>query len=144
METTWIVLANDCRLRVFEIRGSGGILHEIVDFLSPEGRMCVEKDFGTIRNNSFTRSHSKCAGNNKADSCNALARQGDLFSKQISSYIERARQNGRFEKMRIIGSGGFLKLLHENMPEKVKCLIEKEFVDDSISFEQPFFEKYLK
>lgn len=144
MEATWVVLANDCRLRVFEIQGSVGILHEIVDFLSPKGKADIKKAFETIQPDSFTCSDSASADNNEADVWNALAHQGDLFSKQISSYIERARKNRCFAKMRIVGSRGFLKLLREYMTEDAKCLIEKEFVDDAINFEQPILEKYFK
>lgn len=144
METTWIVLANDCRLRVFEIQGSEGTLHEIVDFLSPKGKMDIKKSYETIQPDSFTHSHSTCADDNEADVCNGLAQQASLFSKQISSYIERARQNECFGKMRIVGSRGFLKLLREDMTDKAKCLVEKEFINDAISFEQPILEKYFK
>ena len=145
METTWIVLASDCRLRVFEFQGNEKISYEIVDFLSPKGKMYIRKSHEGIQHDSLTRNHSTCADdNNEADQCNGLAQQGNLFSKQISSYIERARQNGCFEKMKIIGSEKFLKLLRQDMSEKAKCLVEKEFIDDAMGFEQPILEKYFK
>src|ERR1700712_4985301 len=117
MEATWVVLANDCRLRVFKIQGSDGIFHEIVDFLSPKGKIDIKKNFETVQPDLFKRSHSACADSNEADVGNALTHQGNLFSKQISGYIERARINRCFTKMRIVGSRGFLKLLREDMTE---------------------------
>lgn len=144
METTWIVLANDRRLRVFELPSSNGILHEVVDFLSPKGKKYIQKDFEPIQPSSFTHGQSTNADNYQVDVEHELVHQEDLFSKQISSFIERGRLSGCFEKMRIIGSRGFLNLLRENMTEKAKCIIEKEFIDDAINFEPPILEKYIK
>jgi hypothetical protein len=106
--------------------------------------MDVKKNFEPDHPELLTPSHSTSADNNGSDVCNALIQQQNYFSKQISNFIERARQNGCFAKMRVVGSGGFLKILREDMTEKAKCLIEKEFIDDTISFEKPMLEKYLK
>ena len=143
METTWIVVANDSRLRVFEIRGDGGILHEVVDFLSPKGKMLAKKAFHADQHPPLASNHFTCSGMNEADLSKALF-PGDVFSKQISSYIERARCSRRFAKLRIIGCAVFLELLRTNMTEATKRIIEKELVRDTISFENPMLEKYLE
>ena len=44
METTWIVVAYDSRLSVFEIRGYCEFLHQVVDFLSQNRKILSEKD----------------------------------------------------------------------------------------------------
>ena len=144
METTWIVLADDSRLRVFEIQGSKGILYEVVDFLSSEGKGEIRKNFEIIQFDLFTHDQSTRADKNECDFQNVLIQQRKLFSKQISGYIERSRQKRCFAKIRIIGSKGFLKLLRDDMSESAKCLVEKEFIDDSINFEHPVSEKYFK
>lgn len=143
METTWIVVANDSQLRVFEIRGDGGILHDVVDFLSPKGKMLAEKAFEANQLPPLASNHLTCSGIDEADLSKAPL-QGDVFSKQISSYIERARCSRRFAKLRIIGCAVFLELLRTNMTEATKHIIEKELVWDTLSFESPLLEKYLE
>lgn len=145
MEPMWIVLANESRLRVFELQADGRFLHEIVDFLSPKGRMRSEKVLGVARYDLLASNNSAGADADADEdrTSSTLVRQGDLFSRQVSGFIERARRTGRFAKLHIIGSGEFIELLRENMTEAAKRILEKELVKDVLNFERPVLEKYL-
>jgi protein required for attachment to host cells len=143
MEITWIIVADQTRLRVFEIAGGTVNLYEIVDFLSPEGRMRVQVPLENVQQGSFENGEPVSTGTDEASKSSARCGQSDLFSKQISSYVERARLGRRFTKLRIIAPLDFLGLLRKNMSEAVTQSIEDEVVHNLVNFEKTSIEKFL-
>lgn len=141
METTWLVVASKHRLRVFEVLVQIGVLSEVVDFVSPNGRLRISSSEPSVSSNGVDCEQFESTSNNDANV--SATRSDELFSMQISSYIDKARRARQFTKLRIVSSYDFLVLLHKNLSDIAKQSIEQEVVQNLINFESIDFEQLL-
>ena len=142
METIWVLVADQHRLRVFEILEKDGNFHEVVDFLSPKGRL-------STRSASESASEYAIGNTNlgRADgsaTTNFPSQDDELFCKQISSYLENARRGSRFTKLRIIAPLDFLILLRNNMGKRARQSVEGVVVHDLANVESINAEAFLR
>ena len=141
METIWILVADKHRLRVFEIEKTRNF-REVVDFLSPEGRMRMQIASENAYEAATAKIFPRSGDDNGAST--SLSQDDELFSKQISNYVENARRGRRFTKMRIVAPLDFLIILRKNMSKGTKRSIEGEVVHALENVESINFEDFLR
>lgn len=86
MEPTWIVLANESRLRVFELQVDG-LLHEIVDFLSPKGKMRSETVLAATHQSLLSGNNSASGDAIKDGTLSAPIRQGICSLSRLAASL---------------------------------------------------------
>ena len=142
MQTTWIVAADEHRVRIFEMEGKQDNFHEVEDFINPEARL-NERDFNTdARGRYFGKGQG--AGDTSDPRVTAAQHTTDLFSKSIGEYLDKARQEHRYDKLRLIAFPKFLGALRKHLSKEAQQLVEDEIPKDISNLEPRQIENYIK
>ncbi|WP_336598397.1 host attachment protein [Paraburkholderia bengalensis] len=99
--TTWVVVADGSRARIFETRGLKLDLQEIEDLVNvvPGGRTLSEKD-------------------------------REKFAKTVADYIEQGRLHQRYQRLRFAAEPKFLGMLRERLSEETRQMLFEELNED--------------
>ncbi len=99
--TTWVVVADGSRARIFETRGLKLDLQEIEDLVNvvPGGRTLSEKD-------------------------------REKFAKTVADYIEQGRLHQRYQRLRFVAEPKFLGMLRERLSEETRQMLFEEINED--------------
>lgn len=142
MQTTWIVTADEHRVRIFEVEGKQNHFHEVEDFINPEARFS-ERDFNTdAKGRYFCKGQG--AGDTSDPRVTAAQHTTDLFSKSIGAYLDKARLEHRYDKLRLIAFPKFLGALRKHLSKEAQQLVEDEISKDISNFEPRRIENYIK
>lgn len=124
MKSTWIIVADNCRARIFSTETSSSPLEEIEDMTHPEGRMHdreITQDLpGKIKNVGGIGGHAfeQPTDPKKHEAAN--------FAHRIAHYLTEAHNANRFSRLLIIAEPSLLGMLRNEMPEQVKRQISFE------------------
>ncbi|GGX93177.1 host attachment protein [Massilia dura] len=148
MKPTWIITANAGRARFYEESSLTEPLKEIEDLVSPGAKQNIS-DVVTDKAGPTAAAksgHNISSGNQApgiAHNANSGApnkqyqpavtpaeQEAEHFAKDISSYLVKAHQEGRFGQLVISASPQFLGVLRSNIDPHVKELIKTEFNKD--------------
>lgn len=162
MQTTWVIAADSNRARIFEMSPGGGKLLEIEDMFNPEGRQSLgeqvsdaEGNFaqgGPMRGEGSTGAGIAGAGLGGARGQGSTGepqetwREHDInmFSKQLVRYLDKARNEHRFDKLRVIAAPKFLGLIRQNMNKEVQKMVEEEIPKEITGLDTRNVEQYLQ
>jgi protein required for attachment to host cells len=99
--TTWVVVADGSRARIFETPGLKLDLREIEDLVNivPNGPALSEKD-------------------------------REKFAKTVADYVERGRLHQRYERLRLAVEPKFLGMLRERLSKETRQMIFDEINED--------------
>jgi protein required for attachment to host cells len=99
--TTWVVVADGSRARIFETPGLKLDLREIEDLVNivPNGPALSEKD-------------------------------REKFAKTVADYVEQGRLHQRYERLRLAVEPKFLGMLRERLSEATRQMIFDEINED--------------
>jgi protein required for attachment to host cells len=155
MQTTWVIAADSSRARIFEL-SSGDKLQEIEDMINPEGRQQdreVQTDadgrFGQGANGGSSASTpGPGARGNQANTAEPqqTIREHDveMFTKQVVRYIDHARTEHRFDKLRVIAAPKMLGLIRQNLSKESQKMVEEEIPKNIAGLEGHQVEQYLR
>lgn len=138
METTWIVVADSSRARVFE-QGDKH-LREIEDILNPHGRsgMLRKDDDGK-----FQDRNKRIPGHVAEAPTGPVAHENDLFARNIGHYLDQARTARRYGRLRLIVAPKFLGLMRGKLNKEVQKMVAQELPKDIAMFSLHQIEAYL-
>lgn len=142
MQTTWYIVADEHRARIFEAEGKDN-LHEIQDFVSPEGRM-DERDLTSDAEGRFAAKGYGAAGHTSEPNVSQTQHAQQLFAKEVSDYLDRARNDHRYDKLCVIAFSKFLGMLRDNMSKEAQQLVEDEIAKDISGLDEREIEAYIK
>jgi len=156
MRTTWVIAADSNRARVFELSDSGHKLREIEDMLNPEARQ-MEREQVTDAGGRFGQGGQGGEGGpgNLGPGARGQAHTSEpqqsvreheveMFSKQLGRYLDQARNEHRFDRLRVIAAPKFLGLIRQNMSKEVEKMVEEEIPKNISGFESREVEQYLR
>lgn len=128
METTWILVGDRSRVRIFE-EGPSRAVQEIADFVNPAGRASHRElttgAAGRVRSTGLgTRAHSESPGTT------ADTHEAERFSREIADHLERARNDHRYSRLWIVAAPKFLAMLRKSLSREVEKLVEEEIDKD--------------
>lgn len=149
METTWIIAANAGRARFFSEADPAKPLDELEDMVNAAARLRVaetEKETDRIGNTSAGKSSHNIGGTQgvgQAHNANAGAPnktyqpahtpeeiEAEQFARDISAYLLKAHQAGRFQHLVISATPQFLGLLRNFLDTHLKPLVKFEVNKD--------------
>lgn len=151
MQTTWIIAANAGRARFFAESDPAKPLAEIEDMVNSAVRLRVlETESDKIGPTAATNSGHNIGGtqgvgyahNGKVGAPNKAyqpahtpaEQEAEQFAKDISSYLLKASQEGRFQRLVISASPQFLGALRSFIDPHVKSMITFELNKDYTHF----------
>lgn len=124
MRTTWVLVADSTRARLFEAVTATGPLREIESLVHPASRL-HERDINT---DSPGRSFDSGGQGRHAmgQAVGAKEHEAETFVREISRRLERARENGELKQLIVIAAPGLLGLLRKHMTADTARLITLE------------------
>lgn len=113
--TTWVVVADGGRARIFETRGLKLDLREIEDLVNivPGGRALSEKD-------------------------------REKFAKTIADYLEQGRLHQQYQRLRFAVEPKFLGMLRARLSEGTRHLIFEEINEDLSALDAREIQAHLR
>jgi protein required for attachment to host cells len=137
--TTWIVTGDSSRARILQVTGRER-LEEIKDFINPKGRM-NDRELRTDAHYRFNghggvgkagSAPTGGPGNDREETSQADL-EAESFSRQIGRYLEKARNDHRFERLYLIAPPKFLGMLRKALGKEVEKLLREDF-DKNLSW----------
>jgi protein required for attachment to host cells len=142
MQTTWILSADASRARIFEVQPGEQHLVEIEDFVNPEGRM-QNRDVETHPGGQhFNPGTAQREGN--SDESKGVEHETEMFSKELGRYLDKARNDHRYERLYLIAPPKFLGVLRNSLDKEVQKLVTEELDKDLSWFSERDLERHLK
>jgi protein required for attachment to host cells len=113
--TTWVVVADGSRARIFETLGLKLDLREIEDLVNvvPGGQTLSEKD-------------------------------REKFARTVADYIEQGRLHQRYERLRLAVEPKFLGMLRERLSEQTRRMIFEEINEDLSALDAREIQAHLR
>lgn len=143
MQTTWIVAADSSRARIFEVQGAQDHLREIEDFANPAGR-ANDRELETDARGRYYGKGERAQGHTAEPSVDAVEHETDLFSKQVSAYLDQARVEHRYDKLCLIAFPKFLGLMRRNLSKEAQQMVEDEVPKDISMLDARDIEAYFR
>src|ERR1700741_2991835 len=101
MKTTWIIAADASRARILQVMDRDERLGEGEDFRNPEGR-AHDRDL-------ITDGHPRFSGEETKPTEHAT----ELFAKRVGAYLDKARNDHRYERLHVVAAPKFLGQLRK-------------------------------
>ncbi len=130
---TWILVADNCRARIFACPKAAGPISEIRTLASPEGRLHegdLVTDKGGRDRNPGAGAHGLSGGaDHKQDNA-------ERFAAQVCEELETARNSGSFKKLYVVAAPTFLGLLRKHRSSAMRQLVAGE-IDKNLATQDP-------
>jgi len=124
MHSTWIVVADAGRGRIFELQQKGH-LAEIEDFANPAERE-RNADLRTDGYGRFYGMGEREEGHTAEPPVTPKEHEAELFAGHIADYLDKARSRNKYSSLRLIAAPGFLGVLRKKLDDEVMKLVEQE------------------
>lgn len=122
MQTTWILVADRVRARLFASAADGRAFTEIEDFINPEGRkpeLAYAHDRPPRVMESVGGAHHAIEPHTSADQ-----KVADRFARELNDMLERGRVEHRYERLILAAPPHFLGTLQNSLDKHVlSCVV---------------------
>ena len=100
MNTSWVIVTDSTRARIFEKKGANEPLMEFEDLVDP----AAFENKNELEHHTRGRYHDVGTGHSHTDdpSVSPLAHQNDLFAKSIALYLDKGRKDSKFHRLYLI------------------------------------------
>ena len=141
--TTWIVAADSSRARVFEIADPDRRLRPVEEFDHPEGR-ANNRELNSDAQGRYLSQGGGPGAHSATRQVSAVDHENDLFSKKLARYLDKARNEHRYDKLYLIAPPEFLGLMRENLSKEVRKITAEEINKDLSWFDARDIERHVK
>lgn len=141
MQTTWIVAADSTRARIFEVDAE---LHlkEIEDLSNPAGRAANreldKQPYGRFSAKGQFQSHTD------EPDVSAVKHENERFSKYVGEYLDKARNEHRYDRLCVFAAPEFLGMMRQNFSSEVRKMVDSESDKDISWFDVREIEQYVQ
>lgn len=142
MQTTWIVVADSSRARIFELLEQESQLHEIEDMVNPAGRS-QSHELGSDESGRFY-GKAGTQGNTSDPAVFPAEHQNQLFAHSVAQRLEQARNEHCYSQLSLLAAPQFLGLLRANLSKEAQQMVCQELAKDVSGMNSPQLEAYLK
>lgn len=120
MKSTWIIVADNTRARIFTADSPSSALNEIEDFTHTESRL-HDKDMTTDLPGKIKSADG--GGHAFEQPTDPKKHEADNFAHQVAQHLAAAHNANKFEQLLIIAEPSFLGLLRNRLAEHIKTHI---------------------
>lgn len=128
MPTTWIIAADAGRARVLQVTDLDQRLTEIDDLLNPEGRL-QDREMVSDALGRWS-GPDRPGGNSMEGDVGPGEHVAEMFAKRIAEYLEKARNQHRYDRLHVVAPPKFLGALRKAFGKEVKKLVAEEIPKD--------------
>ncbi len=119
--TTWLLVADSSRGRIFQAESPTGDLNEITTLAHPEGRLHEQQLTSDLPGRTFDR---RGLGRHVLEDQMSAKEQDTLkFAIRIAEYLDSMRNEGKFERLIIVAPPEFLGVLSAKLSEPLRRLV---------------------
>ncbi len=140
MATTWIIAADESRARVLQVLDREQRLAEIEDLVNPAGR-AQDRELQTDAEPRFNGSRGGPASDPERQG--AVEHSVRTFAKEVGRYLDRARNEHRYDQLVLVAPPKFLGALRKELHKEVEKLVTGELPKDLSWFNAREIEKYF-
>jgi protein required for attachment to host cells len=140
MATTWIIAADESRARVLQVLDREQRLAEIEDLVNPAGR-AQGRELQTDAEPRFNGSQGGPASDPERQG--AVEHSVRTFAKEVGRYLDRARNEHRYDQLVLVAPPKFLGALRKELHKEVEKLVTDELPKDLSWFNAREIEKYF-
>lgn len=144
MESTWVVLADEGRARILEMRTEGRDLEEVEELTWPaahaqnadfrhdaHGRRSPPDGYGGAPNvQTMGANNTESAGEEK------LAHEAERFARRVAERLAEAHRQHRYERLHIAAAPKFLGRLRRVLDEEVSASVVDELDKDLLQLDR--------
>ena len=140
MATTWIVAADESRARVLQVTGQRERLAEIHHLSNPEGRAQNRE----LQTDAEPRFHGNAGPASDREAQGAVEQSVRTFAKEVGRYLDKARQEQRYDELVLVAPPKFLGALRKELGKEVEKLVAEELPKDLSWFSERDLERYFE
>ena len=140
MATTWIVAADSSRARILQVADPEQRLQEIDDLLNPEGRLHDRE----LISDAHARFRGTSGPGSDRQEMPAVEHAVELFAKRVGDYLDKARNEQRYDRLHLVAPPKFLGLLRKKLGKEVEKLVLDEVPKDLSWFNARDLESYFR
>ena len=129
METTWILVADAARARLFRVERPRGELIEEADFVHPEERL-PEHELGADEPGRVRGPGGK--QHSWGPDEGLREREAGVFATELARHLRAAREQGRFRRLYLVAAPHFLGVLRQELDEHTRALVVDSFDKDLV------------
>ena len=132
--TTWILVADESRARLFKAQAKDGQLEEIADIAHPEGRMHE----GEMTRDRLPRTQESVGGARHAiEPHTSVEDKVSLeFARELAERLEHGRVDHAYDELVLVAAPRFLGVLRATIGHEVSKLVVKS-IDKGITRSTP-------
>jgi protein required for attachment to host cells len=135
MDTTWIVVADAGRARIFSESDASQPLQEVEDMVHSASRLRTSDQYtdrlGPTAAGQSSHSTGGALPNKQYEPQQTMEeREAELFAKDISGFLLKGHQDRKFQKIRLIAAPKFLGALRMFIDPQLKPLVTQEVNKD--------------
>lgn len=128
MSTTWILVADRARARLFALSDDDRALREVEDFLNPDGRAAGRE----IEQDRPPRTFDRVGAGRHAIEPQTTLREKTAhnFARALETVLERGRAGHCYDQLVLIAPPQFLGTLNRVLDEQVRACVAAEVPND--------------
>ncbi|MFP5344579.1 MAG: host attachment protein [Gammaproteobacteria bacterium] len=127
METTWILVADRSKAKLFESKGPGKPLQHVQDILHPEGHLHSQDIVSDKPGRIFTSFGKRHGFSGHHEPAENVTRQ---FTLHLANFLNDGRNAHSYEKLVLVAEPGFLGELLNALNEQTAKLVSKTIKKD--------------
>lgn len=149
MANTWIIAADASRARVLQVAGRERLV-EIDDLLNPGGRL-ADREIISDAHPRFSGhggvgkpgARSTSGPGSDREETSAQEHETELFAKRVGAYLDKARNDHRYDQLVLVAPPRFLGMLRKELGKEVEKLIADQVPKDLSWFNARDLESYF-
>jgi protein required for attachment to host cells len=143
MDTTWIVVADSSRARIFERIERTRHLREVDDFINPAGRADAT-DLRSDERGRFYGKGERQQGHTAEPAVDPVRHESELFARDVAQHLNKALGEHRYQRLYLLAAPKFLGLVRGKLRKDVQKVVEAELAKDISGLSQHQVEAYLR
>ena len=143
MDTTWIVVADSSRARIFERIERQRHLREVDDFVNPAGRADAT-DLHSDERGRFYGKGERYQGHTAEPAVGPVQHENEVFARDVAQHLTKALGEHRYQRLYLLAAPKFLGLLRGNLHKDVQKVVEEELAKDISGLSLHQVEAYLR
>jgi protein required for attachment to host cells len=141
MKSTWIVVAESARARIFTRSGIGGKLQEVADLSHPESRLHVRELTSDLPGRSFD-SHGE-GRHGMEQATDPKEQEAQAFAVEIARHVERSHGECSFDSLILVAPPKFLGRLRAELSKATRESLVGELDKNLVEADKKTLEQQL-
>lgn len=141
MKSTWIIVAESARARIFTVSGIGGKFQEVADLSHPESRLHDRDLSSDLPGRTFdSRGDGRHAMEPATD---PHEREAQAFAREIARQIDRGQREGNFDSLMLVAPPKFLGRLRAELSKSARNALIGELDKNLVETDTKTIERHV-